>query len=208
MTCVVGIEHETGVYIGGDSAGIAGWQLTVRADPKVFQVGEFLYGIAGSFRMGNLLRYAFAPPPPPKKRKHLHAYMATDFVDALRAVVEAGGYREKKNEVESLHNASVLIAVRGRLFDLDNDFQIGMPASGYTAIGCGSEVALGSLYTTQDPEHTTDGLVTYEPEIRVHRALGAAEEHNIGVRGPFVIKFLPTTPKAPAPAASSRKRAR
>lgn len=198
MTCIVGIEHETGVYIGGDSAGIAGWQLTVRADPKVFQVGEFLYGMAGSFRLGNLLRYAFMPPPLPKKRKHLHAYMATDFVDALRVVVDAGGYREKKNEVESLHNASVLVAVRDRLFDLDNDFQIGIPASGYTAIGCGSEVALGSLFST-----ATETRLAFEldPETRVLIALSAAEAHNIGVRGPFIIEHLPTPPKVTAPAA-------
>lgn len=205
MTCVVGIQHETGVYIGGDSAGVAGWKLTVRADPKVFRVGEFLYGIAGSFRMGNLLRYAFVPPPPPRKRKHLHAYMATAFVDTLRAVVEAGGYRERKNEVESLHNGSVLIGIHGWLFDLDNDFQIGIPADGYTAIGCGSEVALGSLYTTQEENGSTE---FYHPEIRVHRALEAAEAHNIGVRGPFIIEVLPTPPKAPAPAASSSKAAR
>lgn len=201
MTCIVGIEHETGVYIGGDSAGIAGWELTVRADPKVFHFGQFVYGIAGSFRMGNLLRYAFVPPPPPKKRKHLDAYMVTAFVDTLRAVVEAGGYRERKNEVESLHNGCFLVGVRGRLYEIDSDLQVGRPASGYTAIGCGSSVALGSLYTTDDTEHTADGLVTYPPEVRIYRALGAAEAHNIGVRGPFIIEYLPTPPKAPAPAA-------
>ena len=195
MTCIVGIEHETGVYIGGDSAGIAGWELTVRADPKVFRVGEFVYGIAGSFRMGNLLRYAFLPPPPPKKRKHLDAYMVTAFVDTLRAVVEAGGTREKKNEVESLHNSSFLVAVRGRLFEIDSDFQVGRPASGYAAIGCGSSVALGALHAL------VVGVGLTHPTDCVAAALRAAEAHNIGVRGPFIIEHLPTTPKAPAPAA-------
>ena len=195
MTCIVGIEHETGVYIGGDSAGIAGWELTVRADPKVFRVGEFLYGIAGSFRMGNLLRYAFVPPPPPKKRKHLDAYMVTAFIDTLRAVVEAGGTREKKNEVESLHNSSFLVAVRGRLFEIDSDFQVGRPASGYAAIGCGSSVALGALHAL------VVGVGLTHPTDCVAAALRAAEAHNIGVRGPFIIEHLPTTPKAPAPAA-------
>ena len=203
MTCIVGIQHETGVYIGGDSAGIAGWELTVRADPKVFRVGEFLYGIAGSFRMGNLLRYAFVPPPPPKKRKHLDAYMVTAFIDTLRAVVEAGGTREKKNEVESLHNSSFLAAVRGQLFEIDSDFQVGRPASGYAAIGCGSSAALGALHATVAVRDALGLDLSGSDPLSI--ALRAAEAHNIGVRGPFIIEHLPTIPKATAPAASSSK---
>ena len=39
MTCIVGIADGAKVWIGGDSAGVAGWSLTVRADEKVFAVG-------------------------------------------------------------------------------------------------------------------------------------------------------------------------
>ena len=53
------------MYIGGDRAGVAGLSLTVRADEKVFQNGEFLMGFTTSFRMGQLLRYSLKPPPPP-----------------------------------------------------------------------------------------------------------------------------------------------
>ena len=62
MTCIVGLVHEGVVYIGGDSAGVAGLSLTVRADEKVFQNGEFLMGFTTSFRMGQLLRYSLKPP--------------------------------------------------------------------------------------------------------------------------------------------------
>ena len=58
MTCIVGLVHEGVVYIGGDSAGVGGMSLTVRADEKVFQNGEFLMGFTTSFRMGQLLRYS------------------------------------------------------------------------------------------------------------------------------------------------------
>ena len=40
MTCIVGLVHEGVVYIGGDSAGVGGMSLTVRADEKVFQNGN------------------------------------------------------------------------------------------------------------------------------------------------------------------------
>ena len=74
MTCIVGLVHEGVVYIGGDSAGVAGLSLTVRADEKVFRNSDFLMGFTTSFRMGQLLRYSLKPP-----RRHpdddIHQYM-------------------------------------------------------------------------------------------------------------------------------------
>ena len=62
MTCIVGLVHEGVVYIGGDSAGVAGLSLVVRADEKVLRNGDFLMGFTTSFRMGQLLRYKLDPP--------------------------------------------------------------------------------------------------------------------------------------------------
>lgn len=83
MTCIAGIAQDGKVYICGDSAGSAGHDLAVRADRKVFVNGEFVMGFTTSFRMGQLIQYAFTPP----KRhpdKDVMAYMVTEFVDALR----------------------------------------------------------------------------------------------------------------------------
>ena len=100
MTCIVGLVHEGVVYIGGDSAGVGGMSLTVRADEKVFQNGEFLMGFTTSFRMGQLLRYSLKPP-----RRHpdddIHQYMVVDFINAVRECLKSGGYASKKNDVES-----------------------------------------------------------------------------------------------------------
>jgi hypothetical protein len=37
MTAIVGLVQAGSVYIGGDSAGVSGMSLTVRADAKVFR---------------------------------------------------------------------------------------------------------------------------------------------------------------------------
>lgn len=47
--------------MGCDSAGVGGWHLQLRADPKVFHVGHFLIGYTDSFRMGQLLRFGEQP---------------------------------------------------------------------------------------------------------------------------------------------------
>jgi len=65
MTCIVGIQHDGRVYIGGDSAGVAGYSITSRADAKVFTVGPYVMGFTSSFRMGQLLRYGLKAPKPP-----------------------------------------------------------------------------------------------------------------------------------------------
>lgn len=187
MTCIVGVQHATGVYIGGDSAGISGWQLTHRADPKVFRVGDFLCGIAGSFRMGNLLRYMFSPPALPTNDADLDHYMVVEFIPALRTCMAEGGYRKRDNDVETLHDGSFLVGVRGRLYDIDEDFQVGQSSTGYNAIGSGSSVALGSLYSTAP---ATEFAFVPDPQTRLVMALRAAEAHNIGVHAPFVIEKL------------------
>ena len=54
MTCIVGLinKENKSVTIGGDSSGLAGSDLTIRKDPKVFKNGDFIFGCtSSSFRM-------------------------------------------------------------------------------------------------------------------------------------------------------------
>ena len=185
MTCIVGLVHEGVVYIGGDSAGVGGLSLTVRADEKVFRNGEFLMGFTTSFRMGQLLRYSLKPP-----RRHpdddINQYMVVDFVNAVRGCLKAGGYASKEDEVES--GGTFLVGYAGHLFTVDIDYQVGIPEDGYAAVGSGQDIARGSLFATQGQE----------PRSRVLTALRSAERFNAGVRGPFHI--LPETdPEPPSP---------
>ena len=177
MTCIVGLVSDGKVYIGGDSAGVAGWQLTIRKDVKVFRNGDFLIGGTSSFRMLQLLHYAFTPPAY-EPGTDLEKYMAVDFVNALRQCFKDGGYAEKKNEQEE--GGIFLVGFQGRLFYIGSDYQVGEPLCGYEAVGCGAEVAIGSLYATP----------ALSPRKRIEGALKAAEAHNAGVRSPFVIEEL------------------
>ena len=177
MTCIVGVVESGAVHIGGDSAGVSGWDLTVRSDPKVFILGSFLIGFTTSFRMGQLLRFGFAPPERPEDMP-IDRYMATLFVDAVRACLKDGGLAKVENGVEA--GGEFLVGHRGRLFYIGSDFQVGEYASGYIAVGVGDGIAHGAL-------HATQGM---DPKARVLAALAAAEAHNIGVRGPFTVEVM------------------
>jgi ATP-dependent protease HslVU (ClpYQ) peptidase subunit len=174
MTCIIGLIDNDKVYMGGDSAGIAGYDLTIRADPKVFVNGSFLIGYTSSFRMGQLLRFKFKPPYH-KPEICIEEYMMTDFIDAVRQCFKDNGYTEINNNRETA--GTFLVGYKGRLFTVDSDYQVGESLNKFDAVGCGGSYALGSLNSTIG-----------EPEERIKKALETAEKFSAGVRGPFVIE--------------------
>lgn len=180
MTCIVGLEVNGGVIIGGDSAGVAGYSITGRADEKVWADGDWAFGFTSSFRMGQILRYSFTPPP--VHTWDVDRYMATDFVDALRSTLRDKGWMRSDGGADS--GGFFLAGYRDRLYLIASDFQIGRSRDGYQAVGCGEDLALGSLHSTR-PQYG----VTFnpEPDERVQLALAAAAYHSAGVCGPFVI---------------------
>jgi hypothetical protein len=176
MTCIVGLVDKGNVYIGGDSAGVNASELsiTLRADEKVFINGPFIMGFTTSFRMGQLLRYKLSPP---KQTVHMDdmKYMVTDFIDtAIKCFVENGYGTESSG-------GSFLVGYKGTLYTVDSDFQVGKPINQYAAVGCGSNLALGSLYTT----------VGKDPKYRMKVALEAAAHFSAGVAAPFVYMKQP-----------------
>jgi ATP-dependent protease HslVU (ClpYQ) peptidase subunit len=174
MTAIAGLVHDGRVYIGGDSAGVGGYMLTVRADTKVFRNGPYVMGFAGSFRMGQLLHWSLKPPVPEGK---LERFMATKFVDAVRECLKTGGWLVTNSGRDE--GGLFLVGVAGRLFRVDCDFQVGEAVDGWFAIGSGEEPALGALHATAN--------LDLPPKKRLRLALTAADRYNTAVTAPFVI---------------------
>ncbi len=173
MTAIVGLTHRGAVFIGGDSAGVSGLSLSVRADAKVFRTGRYLFGFTTSFRMGQLIRYSLKPTRP---KGDLDRFMTTKFIDAVRDCLKAGGWARKDNEREE--GGTFLVGVGGQLFTVYDDYQVAKAADGYAAVGSGDQIALGALYAT--------AKLDLKPRRRLLLALHAAQRFNAGVRGPFV----------------------
>lgn len=179
MTCISGIVENNRVVIGGDSAGVAGWDLCVRKDAKVFQSSGFLYGFTSSFRLGDVLRYQFSPPSH-EPDCQTDVYLRTLWVTELRKVLTDSGYATKKDGREE--GGQFLFGYKGRLFFMDGDYQVGEPLAGHHAVGCGAPYAIGALSALRN-----SGLSIEE---KIGLSLRAAEDNSAGVRGPFTIKAL------------------
>ncbi len=183
MTCVVGLIHRGKVYIGGDSAGVAGLNIRARKDEKVFVTGEYAMGFSHSFRIGQVLTYDFEPPAIESEDEgNLMRFMVKKFIPAIRTTLKNAGMLNLTENVESM-DAMFMVGVRGRLFTIASDLQVGETLDDFTAIGCGEEYALGSF-------HTTEGS-NMKPLARVEKALQAASRFSAGVCEPF--NFVQTT---------------
>jgi ATP-dependent protease HslVU (ClpYQ) peptidase subunit len=177
MTCIVGLIDGNRVWMGGDSAGVSGLDITVRADPKVFRNGASLIGFTSSFRMGQLLNFKLRLPEQ-EPGTDVFRYMVTEFVDSVRECLKEGGYAQRNNDAET--GGSFLVGYRGRLFSIQSDYQVCEAERGFHAIGCGADYALGALASN-----------THLPaEQRVRQALDVAETFSGGVRAPFRIDSI------------------
>ncbi len=178
MTCIIGLKcRESGkVYIGGDSAGSDGENVQVRAERKVFQVGEFLIGFTTSFRMGNLLRYSFVPPKQHLKEMNDFAFIVSQFIPAVQECLDKGGWTKVENCQSQ--GGTFLLGYRDELYLIENEFSVGKLVDNIAAIGCGDQVALGAMYA----------MPKVPPKKRIIEALKIAAHLRNSIRPPFVVK--------------------
>lgn len=166
--------------MGADSAGVGDLRILRRKDPKIYKVGSMLIGFTSSFRMGQLLGHSLAIPAHDPKTP-TYEYMVTAFMDSVRSCLKSGGYLVTDNGNEAI--GTFLVAYQGRIFEVGDDLQVGESVDPYQAVGCGIDLALGSLFTSSKSKIT-------KPAEVVKTALSAAAEFSAGVRAPFLVQVI------------------
>lgn len=179
MTCIIGIQAQGKVWIGGDSAGVDVGSLAVsnRSDPKVFRNGPYIIGFTSSFRMGQLLQYSDLPVP---DTWDVNKFMVTTFIDAVREIGERGGYIGKDSEGRE-DFGTFIVGFEDKMYYIDSDLQVGIHNDGLAACGCGEGFALGSVWSLRQ------NSPSMAPINLIRNGLEAAAYHSGGVRPPFVI---------------------
>ena len=173
MTCIVGVKTDTGVLLAGDSLGSAGYHGRVRADIKVFRLTpEIACGFTSSYRMGQILRFHVEPPC---IHGDLYEWAVREFIPVVRAAFKEHGYSTIQNNEES--GGTFLVAVRDRLFQVEDDFQVAESVWDFDACGCGDAYAMGAMWSLR--------AAKLKPRQFLTKALDAAVEFSGGVRGPY-----------------------
>lgn len=182
MTCIVGYVKDGVVYMGGDSAGVAGLDILVRKDTKVFKVqGRFLIGYTSSFRMGQLLRFKLKVAEQTEDQED-YEYMCTTFIDAVRELLKKEGYTKTESNRESI--GTFLVGYKGRLYGIADDLQVAEGVDTYDTCGCGGKYASGAM------EVLVNQLPNQDPLEKIKEALEVAVKFSGGVRPPFNLEVL------------------
>ena len=179
MTCIVAIAQNGTVYMGSYHAASddkTGWIIS-RKEPKCFKAGQYGIAFTDSFRMGQILQYAWTPPKytPTKTNSGLDKFMRTKFIESVKDAFRSGGYGSKVSGKED-EGGIFIVGVCGRLFTVDEDFHVGENVVNYMAEGSGGQLALGALHATKNQKN---------PRLRLKAALEAATEFNMSVAPPY-----------------------
>lgn len=182
MTCIVGLVDKKSVWMGVDSIGSTSYTRMAREDMKLFKypnIDGVMIAYSTSFRMGQILMYGedFLDELSVHKGEVNHKYMVTKFIPKVQKAFDDGGTETQKEGIKT--GGSFLVAVKDKLFSIENDYQVGVNSIGFAADGCGEEIALGSLFSTIKME--------ISPKDRVLLALRAASEFSPFVGPPYHI---------------------
>jgi hypothetical protein len=153
------------------------------SEEKVWKKGHnMIFGCAGELRELQLLEYGTAIPPM-KENQLIPEYIILDLVKAFKEALHSGGSLEDIDNIERSDGTTLLMGFDGRLFNFDPRFAFTEHDEGFMAIGSGRSYALGSLYSTQKLDMSS--------EDRIKLALESAENYNAYVEGEYDIVKIP-----------------
>lgn len=162
MTVIAAWKDKKEVWIAGDSGAFDETTVITSAEPKIWKNETSLVGVAGSFRIMDILRNSKVGDP----------YKIRDFL------------MSKSNEVGFPSDWSVLIATKSGIYEIGADFGVVKSAENYGATGAGAQAALSALFVLENTENTIT------PRKRVECAVQAAITHTTNARPPIKVLSL------------------
>lgn len=173
MTCICAVVHyDHSITFGADSASSSECSIMINLSRKIFRKNDLLFGVAGSLRSLQLLKYNLTIPAR-QERCTDEQYVAVQLINAIRTTLK-----------EENHECKIIIGYRGAIYHLNEDWGFFISHS-YDAIGASDDIAKGSLFATEQ----------LSPIERIHLALSASVKHSAFVRPPFIFESLYLDPK-------------
>jgi ATP-dependent protease HslVU (ClpYQ) peptidase subunit len=142
MTTLVGIQGPDFVVLAADSQITDNDQRIISTQtPKIVHIGEYLLGITGDSRPGDIL--AFNWKPPTYKNHDPVEWMGKRILPSIYAAFKDNGYDPSDKEASFAY----LLAFDGMLFSIGSDLSFNSSERGLFSAGSGGAFALGYLYS-------------------------------------------------------------
>lgn len=185
MSVVVALKHNGIIYVGCDSQVSDSRSKYTLSNPnnyKIWKVKGYeeycIFGGVGSLRDINLMRISrdLVDELSILKEKVNFEYVVEHLVSNMFNFLEKYDRIKKTDDEQKRMNSSYIFSYKYSLFEIMFDGSV-IEVDGYTAIGSGSDIALGSLNTTY----------SMEPIERIILAIESSCKTNLYVNYPIVI---------------------
>ena len=191
MTVIAAMKHNNCIYMGCDSLFMSSedYKPVKRVQSKITIKGELVIGITTSHscRVFQEIKYKLKLPPTKGiESNDLLEYLVSHFCPKVFKLLTSLRMLEddpdRKTSEPSLSPATFLIAIRDRLFEISEDFDVSEINAPFYAIGSGGDYTTGSLEATIEfiPKQI-------DPEHHLLFAMKTAEKFTQAVKGPFQI---------------------
>ena len=175
MTTVIAIQHDDGVEMIADSQINSSGKPYFHEDMvKIIERNRYLIGVAGRVVALQSIQNSWNPPSLPANYKgSLYNFVITKIVPSLKMFIdESKMFTDKEKEDGDLF--SILIAIKGEVFEIDEDYSVARRSDGIYAIGSGADFALGALMAGSSTQHAMEiaasfDLNTHAPFITLHQ---------------------------------------
>jgi ATP-dependent protease HslVU (ClpYQ) peptidase subunit len=163
MTTVIAIQHNDGVDMISDS------QINSNGKPyfhpdmvKIVERNKYLIGIAGRVIALQAIQNSWNPPALSATYKGtIYNFVITKIVPSLKMFIdESKMFTEKEKEEGELF--SILLAIKGEVFEIDEDYSVSRRSDGIYAIGSGADFALGALMAGADVDSAMNIAATLD----------------------------------------------
>lgn len=146
MTTVIAIQYPDSVEMISDSQINSSGQPYFHSDMvKIVERGKYLIGVAGRVVALQAIQNSWNPPALTASNKgSIYNFVITKVVPSLKTFIDDFKiFSDKEKEDGDLF--SILIAIKGEVFEIDQDYAVARRESGVYAIGSGADYALGAM---------------------------------------------------------------
>jgi len=177
----VGLIDKGITYLGGDSLASSSYDGNTILQKKVFKlrnVKNAILGFSGSVRDLNILQYAENLIDSRDEPNIDEKYLVTKFIPNVISLFNTNG-RNKIDKGINDNESYFLLGYEDKLWKIDFNYAVSSININYNAIGCGTDYALGSMYSTE--------ILDLSPIERIYKALQSASKFSVRCAAPYYI---------------------
>lgn len=161
MTCIIMARFGGVLISGADSVGTTDTSYCSLKNPKIFCITglpdpkspdlteDYVFGSCGRPRISQILQFSKWIPSYHESdygtENPVYEYMCTSFVDCLREILKVKGYLRDMDGTENFDSDTILVSFKGRIFEIESNFQVIEHDKDFVCIGSGASYAIGSM---------------------------------------------------------------